>query len=346
MSELERLASGKSLIYIFTRLFDFHEKLKAEWLERSVLKAVHDAFDKAGLQYEPTGRYTFVPFRDTAQDSIVSDDPAKIIYAEDLQRLGKTSILLGYYDGLGKDEGIGFEIGYAYAKGLPIVGIMTDFMRRAIRGQVGSTHRTDPVLLNMFTSTVEHHQVSSIGGSFEQRLRDSVEVVHTLLGDSITGLLMDYPTIVGVELVEPDTDVYLDFGGGQFEWERMVLSHLKNQLEQKGLAVRISQRYYPQEVGTLSNDGVLTIGMKDIKSALRSRVVVTCADMEEMSAGTAAIHGLARGVDKDLVLVDTRSTLLIGDGTHRSSRNLMIDQSASTIVRSYEGVLEAVLGYL
>jgi len=57
-------------IYIFTRLFDFSEKIKAGQVEQAALNAVYN-FIGGELAFEASP--VFVPFRDTAQDQIVSD---------------------------------------------------------------------------------------------------------------------------------------------------------------------------------------------------------------------------------------------------------------------------------
>jgi hypothetical protein len=84
------------------------------------------------------------------------------------------------------------------------------------------------------------------------------------------------------------------------------------------------------------------IGMKDITSAVNAQVVITCSDMDEMSSGTAAIHGLARALNKKLLLVDTGTIDLVGDGDHRMSRNLMIDHSANAVAKKYQDIPELV----
>ncbi len=56
------------IIYIVTRLFDFAEKLKAESVEQAVLKGIQTARN-ASIQHAHT-LSTFVPFRDTAQDTL------------------------------------------------------------------------------------------------------------------------------------------------------------------------------------------------------------------------------------------------------------------------------------
>ena len=83
---LKDLAEKDNLVYIYTRLFDFTEKIKAEEVESTVLQAISNAFEQEGQQL-PAKTLTFVPFRDTHQDQIVVENKTKVIYEEDLKRL-------------------------------------------------------------------------------------------------------------------------------------------------------------------------------------------------------------------------------------------------------------------
>ena len=91
-----------TVVYIATRLFDYAEKLKAESLERAVLKGI-DAVRNASIQ-PAHALSTFVPFRDTAQDTLRRSNPARVIYEADLARLKNLFAIAGYFDGVSKDE--------------------------------------------------------------------------------------------------------------------------------------------------------------------------------------------------------------------------------------------------
>lgn len=345
MKLINQLIEEDQIVYVFTRLFDLHEKLKAEEVESAVLEGIHRATEKERLNY-PERALTFVPFRDTAQDKITADNKTLVIYEEDLKRLKRCALMVGFFDGLSKDEGIGFELGYAYGKGLPIIAIFTDFMRREYKGVSGSEHITDPVILNMITVIVQEYNVVDSDNSFKVKLRKTISKLYRRLTIEVSEIL-SHESYQNLIVPSESLDVYLDFGGGQFEWERQMQGVIATELLSMGYSVQVWQRYNPHEPSTETDyQWVISRGRQDIDHLLSAKVVITCADMEEMSAGSAAIQGLARAMNKNVILVDTRSTDLVGDGTHRSSRNLMIDYSANEVSHAYGDVKKLVRNHL
>lgn len=345
---LRQLEQGDNLIYVYTRLFDFSEKLKAEEVERIVLEAVGESFVQQGIQL-PDKILTFVPFRDTRQDQITLPDKTRVIYEEDLKRLNRCVMLVGFLDGLSKDEGVCLEIGYAYGKGIPIVALFTDFIQREFKGFPESAHIADPVLLAMITKVVRNYRIVEAEKPFAERLRLSQNTALEDLKEAVYETLIESSTEKRLDAGEK-YDVYIDIGGGQFEWERRIQQELSTELIGMGYSVEISRRNF--DLNTLNDDSVsarqriIDFGKRDIEAALSARVIITCADMEEMSSGTAAIQGLALAFGKNVILLDTRTNDLVGDGGHRMSRNLMIDYSADIVARSQKDISGLVSKYL
>lgn len=46
-----------------------------------------------------------------------------------IENLEKSDVVVGVFDGPQVDDGTAFECGYAFAKGIPVVGLRTDFRR-------------------------------------------------------------------------------------------------------------------------------------------------------------------------------------------------------------------------
>ena len=117
-----------------------------------------------------------------------------------------------------------------------------------------------------------------------------------------------------------------------------------------GYSVEVSRRNFGLDLlddnSVPVEQRVLELGKRDIAAASSARVVITYANMEEMSSGTAAIQGLARSLGKHVILLDTRINDLVGDGGHRMSRNLMIDYSADAVARSQKDISGLVNKYL
>jgi nucleoside 2-deoxyribosyltransferase len=346
MMTLSDLANGKSLVYIVTRLFDFSEKIKAEKVEQAVLAGLQRAMQESGIKRVSQSPITFVPFRDTAQDKIEAPNKTKIIYEEDITRLKRLFAVVGFLDGLSKDEGVCMEMGYAYALGVPILIILTDFIRREMREFRDSQHLLDPVLLAMGTRIISEYQIPEIERPFYDRLILGLEHVYETIEREVFRLAISpSPSKVTPISEASAVDVYVDFGGGHFEWERILQRELSRNLDIRGISNRLSQRYaqFAEHLDSMpSCINVRDLGLKDIANAAKAEVVVTCGDSDEMSSGTAAIQGFARALGKKILLYDSRMTYLVGNGGHRMSRNLMIDYSADNVIREFRHLPEAI----
>jgi nucleoside 2-deoxyribosyltransferase len=80
---------------------------------------------RLAARLEDAGYQVFLPQRDTPQDHAGSGYPARIFQA-DLEGLNRADVVLAVCDGIPVDDGTAWEIGYAFARGLPVVGLRTD----------------------------------------------------------------------------------------------------------------------------------------------------------------------------------------------------------------------------
>lgn len=103
------------LIYIAGPLFS--------QAERKFLVMMTEELSRA-TSLDPIADF-FLPHRD-AGDVGVAGRRVNIFY-EDLRRLEEASIVVALLDGPDVDSGTALEIGYAYAKGKKIFGLLTDF---------------------------------------------------------------------------------------------------------------------------------------------------------------------------------------------------------------------------
>jgi len=347
---LDDLASGRSLIYVVTRLFDYAEKIKAEKVEQAVLRGVSRAMQEKGIERVSSEPIIFVPFRDTAQDRITAVNKTKIIYEEDLKRLRRLFAMVGFLDGLSKDEGVCMEIGYAYGLGAPILIILTDFIRLEFKEMPNSEHLLDPVLSVMATGIIHEYKIPNMQASFLDRLTAGLEHVYEKIAEEIYILAANIssqraPSFPKASFGTSPFDVYIDFGGGHFEWERIFQKRLSHVLSFRGISVKASQRYtwgkeFPNTPPSFTD--VSSLGLRDITNAASARVVVICGDGDEMSSGSAAIQGLSCALNKKILLYDSRETYLVGDNGHRMSRNLMIDYSADKVIRDFDNLPDAI----
>ncbi|MBI2414367.1 nucleoside 2-deoxyribosyltransferase [candidate division WWE3 bacterium] len=330
---------NRNMIYIFTRLFSPEDRrFSAEIEQRIKLRLTS--------MRVPVVK-TFVPYRDTDQASVIVTNKAKYIYEADLQRLHRSLALVGFLNGMAKDEGICFEIGYAFAIGVPVLVGLTDFFSIQLPYGKRLTFPLDPVLMNMvskLTRVVEY----SDGGKRTYSQQQSLHIAAAL--DQLTEQLAEY---VLKQKVQPRPSsgfrlsntktVHIELAGNQFEWCRMLSAEIERALKAKGYATTTSNRLNPTALKRVKDEkSIVRLGDIDIKNVLKSDIVIIGADSTEMDPGAAALQGLARGMNKKLIIYDTKSTLYSASGGHVMSRNLMLDQSADVRANSLAEVYRAV----
>ena len=64
------------------------------------------------------------------------DDRQNIIFSKNEAAIDKSDIIVAVIDGTDVDSGTAWEIGYAYARSKPILGLRTDFRTLGIEGTV------------------------------------------------------------------------------------------------------------------------------------------------------------------------------------------------------------------
>lgn len=328
-----------NIVYIVTRLFDFAEKLKAESIEQAVLKGIQAARDNS-IQRAHT-LSTFVPFRDTAQDALRGPNPARTIYEADLVRLKNLFAIVGYFDGVSKDEGICMEIGYAYALSKPILLIATDFLVYRLKQNPSFQFYYDPILERMTGRLIRNCTLPQ-ASNFEQRLLAAISSLHTQVSDEVVALIAQpnkFTSPMPAQIPKPVQHpiVLLEFGGGLFEWQRILTSRLYDLLKQKvDCDIVVTQRYLGDSTSAYE------AGEEDIALALIADIFVICTDSEEMNAGSAALVGFGKARSKPIILYDSKATLSFAEGAQEMSRNLMIDCAANRTVSQLESIPDAV----
>jgi nucleoside 2-deoxyribosyltransferase len=75
-----------------------------------------------GARLREAGHEVFLP----QDQEINAYDPARI-FRNDVDHVDWSSVVVGITDGSDPDSGTAWEIGYAYAKGIPIILLRTDF---------------------------------------------------------------------------------------------------------------------------------------------------------------------------------------------------------------------------
>ncbi len=64
------------------------------------------------------------------------DNRQKVIFNKNLKAIESSYIMVAVVDGIDIDSGTAWEIGYASAKGKPVIGLRTDFRTLGMEGRV------------------------------------------------------------------------------------------------------------------------------------------------------------------------------------------------------------------
>lgn len=81
------------------------------------------------------GFLVFLPQEDS-NNIHVERNRQEIIFNKNLAALDSSDIIIAVIEGADVDSGTAWEIGYAYAKGKPVLGLKTDFRTLGIEGTV------------------------------------------------------------------------------------------------------------------------------------------------------------------------------------------------------------------
>lgn len=101
------------------------------------------------------GYKVFLPQEDSnnIKDNV---DRQKIIFSKNLKGIDNSDVLVAVLDGADVDSGTAWEIGYAFAKGKPIIGLRTDFRTLGIEGTVNLMIERSVVLCSNLSELLNH----------------------------------------------------------------------------------------------------------------------------------------------------------------------------------------------
>jgi nucleoside 2-deoxyribosyltransferase len=80
----------------------------------------------------------------------------KIIFKKNLTGIENSDIIVAVIDGTDVDSGTAWEIGYAFAKGKPVIGLRTDFRTLGIEGTVNLMIERSVILCMSISELLNH----------------------------------------------------------------------------------------------------------------------------------------------------------------------------------------------
>jgi len=320
---------NSEFIYIGLKLFNYNDKIQAEIFEK-YLKELIDID-------------IFMPFRDSKENEIMSTDKSRVIYNEDIKRLssGNVKLFVLLYDGRCKDEGISFEIGFSYGKSIPIFIINTDFIWY-------SNNKFDFLfdsVINQMCSKYHHQYKIEKKGDFLKSLEYSQSntfknAVYKI--KSFLDLNKEMKNQLFYNITKPfianKKMVFIDFGGGKYEYQREYAYYISNKLNENQIINNVSKRNVPSSLIDYT-----TRGREDIVNLCKCDIFVCSGDEIEINSGTAALIGLAKSMNKKIILYESSDIIILGENNHRMKKNLMIDYSIDYLVKTKKELIELII---
>jgi nucleoside 2-deoxyribosyltransferase len=116
------------------------------------------------LESARTGIAVVLP-QDRAGELLAQPNGVQLVFEDCLAMIDRCDVVLALLDGADADSGTCVELGYAYAKGKPVVGIRTDFRASEDRG------------LNLMVSHVCAELLLGVEESVEALARRALEAI-------------------------------------------------------------------------------------------------------------------------------------------------------------------------
>ncbi len=344
------LAEGRAPVYVATKLFEYAGRMLSAAVEEALVRGLRRGLATAKLR--SAGNLAFLPFRDSneAVDPTVTDAAIVIrqIYELDTEAIRRSYAIVALLNDPQKDSGVCFEVGYAAALGRPIMPIVNDFIDYQY-DPWGWIYPLDPILCTLAPAILKEASLPAAAQGDRRRLyRRAQDTGITNLQERVANAgseLVRQPGQFMAAIPAPNPPgarprIHLEFGGGLYEWQRLLLAEALRQLQTADLPCDItaSRRYKPGEGGGDLGEAIKA----DIAAVLGAEIVVTLGDGADMDAGIAALQGLARGYDRKIILYYSGATRWVAASRDPENRNLMLEQSADLLIRTLDQLPAAI----
>ena len=146
------------LVYVAGPLFSDAERSYLELM-------VKELSNSAGLDSDTD---FFLPHRDGGE--LGRGPTRKAIFELDVTQVNSARIVVAFLDGQDVDSGTCIELGYAYAKGKKLFGLLTDF--RAYKTRDAEPHRPNLMVWGVFEEgKTLHSDLNSLAAAFTQYVK-------------------------------------------------------------------------------------------------------------------------------------------------------------------------------
>ncbi|WP_018465029.1 nucleoside 2-deoxyribosyltransferase [Calidithermus timidus] len=339
---LERLRRGQGPLYVATFLFEHTGRYYGSRLEHACLQGLREGLETLGLP--PEGPLTFLPYRDS-NGAVVprpGESLTQAIYRLDTARVRNSFALLAPLYHTQYDGGVSFEIGYAAGIGLPVLVLLSNFFCYK-HDRIAEPQRLQP-LLELLADEVLCEGDFPLSGldpdprAYRELIEAAFERIERRVREAVRALVLHYPG----QRKAPDPplrsgQVFLEFGGGEYEYQMVLAERAAGELEALGWRVGIAQRYQ-----AASAEGLREGAERDFWNALTSEAVVIFGDGADVNPESAALQGYLRALGRRVLLYCSSLTRLYVSPEYDTRRNLMLMHSADRIVTRLADLAEAV----
>lgn len=307
-------------IYIATKLFSF--------FDRRISYMMYEITENVIKELKINNYHIFLPFKESNKKVSTTGNVSKNIFDADINSLKNIDVLIGIVDGLSLDAGIGFEVGYCIAKSIPIILFSTDF----INSKIGNFQKFqyDPICkdnVNIF----KYEYINNNNLSYVDELDFNIKTFKEYVKRKMKETLKNYKNNNKL-FSEFENDVFIDFSGMKYEWNKKIANNLKNKINKQNYKCIQSERYSSE-----------FNAVKELEKLISSKILVINYDENEPNFGSSILQGIAYYYNKIIIAYETHQVDYYVDGTQHMGVNLMLEQSATKICRDYNELEKVVL---
>lgn len=265
--------------------------------------------------------HTFLPYRDDAGASSEEE-----IFVNDVANMDNSVGVVGYFDGGTYDSGCAWEVGYAWALGMPVHLITTDFLLWA----AGNSTEFYPIskLTNYVANVVS---VSDSDVSISNYREQTNDIIKRALQIFQQNLIADFGTAITPALpitsLPIEYDYYLDPNFMYTEPYRGLLEKIKDAISNAGKTFIVGDNM--SDIAT------------DIDNLRKSRQAIFYSDTFEPNVDTGIMNGIAYALGQQSIIYCSKQQKY-QSALATDYLNLMITWS-STVAHSF-AELEVLIG--
>ncbi|WP_433432276.1 nucleoside 2-deoxyribosyltransferase [Nonomuraea sp. CA-141351] len=297
-----------TLYYVAHRLFAAHDRALGAYLAHHLAR-----------RFGPDA--VFLPFCDTDEENLKHPRKGQRLFELDSERLTQIDAMIAILHGPSLDDGACMEIGYASARGVPIIAVTTDFQvyGPTADGALRSPF-PDPLLLHVVSRIISVPRLGSPGGEDDRFERFLAQNLHAITqaaietADALRGWLASSPALpppgsAGQRLAYLEPSPY----GGD-DWTAPV----SDALRALGFAIHRARRF-----NTAVAEPSAT-AIEDWTALARSSLAVVDVRGPETPPGAALVIGACAATGRPVFAPEPGCGWTFAHGREPNYRNLMV----------------------